>query len=283
MSEHPELEGGLRMVNDANGQRHDFLLKYYDMAVKDLERHLKFGVDSVSVLAAVVGSIIAAESGDVPAPLALVFALLALLWGAWTLTSANYWAIRAIAFLANVEAFYFSKEDRKNLNKYVGTHPPYHFIDSLGGHAAMFTTLFVVVVLWGAFLLSGAVEGADSILSMLTDNRSNIFWIAFSVLAVVVGTLGVHRYLDRMREYNKFVKDSPGPGLAETLSDIPGAAGTFAESASFECPTSVQSKALGEFGEFESQLEVVRIIVCLLILGTMVLAWCGGFPTVSST
>lgn len=271
------------MVNDADGQRHDFLLKYYDMAVKDLERHLKFGVDSISVLAAVVGSIIAAESGDVPAPLALVFALLALLWGAWTLTSANYWAIRAIAFLANVEAFYFSKEDRKSLNRYVGTHPPYHFIDSLGGHAAMFTTLFVVVVLWGAYLLSGAVEVADSISSMLTGNRSNIFWIAFSVLAVVVGTLGVHRYLDRMMEYKKFVEESPGPGLANALSDIPGATGVFADSASFENPTSIQSKALGEFAIWEPRLKVLRVVVALVIIGTMVLAWCGGFPTVSST
>jgi hypothetical protein len=46
-------------------------------------------------------------------PVATTIALASACGGALFVIDANYWSLRAIGFLANVEAIYFSAEDRK--------------------------------------------------------------------------------------------------------------------------------------------------------------------------
>jgi hypothetical protein len=111
-------------------QRHEFILHYYDMATKDLDRHLKVGWETIAIVAGAIATLSIAPE-RLPVPLAVTTSLVILFWGMLHLLDANYWAVRAIAFLANVEAIYFSKEDRRHIHPYVGWHPSFKLLNSL--------------------------------------------------------------------------------------------------------------------------------------------------------
>src|SRR5688572_19719413 len=121
----PEIEKELR------AQRHDFIKEYYRMAAMDLDRHLKGGWQTIVVLAGGVAILGAGHEGKIAIPLAASIGLAIAYWGVLNVLDSNYWSLRAIAFLANVEAVYFSIEDRRYFNPYAGIHPPYHLLNSL--------------------------------------------------------------------------------------------------------------------------------------------------------
>ena len=101
-------------------QRHDFIKEYYKMATADLDRHLKAGWQTIAVLAGGAAILAAGHEGKIGLPIAVTIALISAFWGTLTVIDANYWSIRAIAFLSNVEAIYFSAQDRAYFNPYVG-------------------------------------------------------------------------------------------------------------------------------------------------------------------
>jgi hypothetical protein len=114
---------------ELRSQRHDFIKKYYKVAAGDLDRHVKGSWQTIITVAATVATISLAQEGKLPVPFAVSASLLVGFWGMCNLIDGNYWSLRAIAFLANVEAIYFTVQDRRNFNPYAGRHPPYKFLD----------------------------------------------------------------------------------------------------------------------------------------------------------
>jgi hypothetical protein len=131
---------------EIRAQRHDFIKEYYKMATSDLDRHLKAGWQTIAVLAGGAAILTAGHDGKIGLPIAVTIALISAFWGALTVIDANYWSLRAIAFLANVEAVYFSAEDRRYFNPYVGYHPSLKLLNSL-------RYMFWLCVLFGAMAL----------------------------------------------------------------------------------------------------------------------------------
>src|SRR6266478_147070 len=118
-------------VTKFNDQRHDFILAYYSMAVQDLSRHLGVGWQTLTSVVGTVALLSLAQESKLPLPVAVTVAVVIGFWGVLNILDADYWATRAIAFLANVEAVYFFRNERKVFNAYAGLHPPLKIMDSL--------------------------------------------------------------------------------------------------------------------------------------------------------
>ena len=196
-------------------QRHDFIKEYYKMAVADLDRHLKGGWQTIVVLAGGAAALSAGHQGGIALPVAISIAVLASMWGALTVLDANYWSLRAIAFLANVEAIYFSKEDQLNFNKYAGLHPPFELLNSLKylfGLCAVFAILSLTNLLW-------TVGSYFSTLSqvwnrMLAIHSLHFFVWCLPILIFLWGSVWTFAVLRKTIEsYLEFSLSSPGPGL----------------------------------------------------------------------
>lgn len=112
-------------------QRHQFILAYYNMAVADLNRHLGIGWQTLTSVAGVFVLLSIAQEGKLPVPIGVCGAFALAFWGMLNVLDADYWATRAIAFLANVEAVYFYEQDRRIFNPYAGSHPQLKLLDSL--------------------------------------------------------------------------------------------------------------------------------------------------------
>ena len=129
MSNSPTVTPSADERKEIRAQRHDFIKEYYKMAVADLDRHLKAGWQTIVVLGGGAAILTAGHDGTIGLPIATSLAMIAGLWGALTVIDANYWSLRAIGFLANVEAIYFAAEDRAVFNPYMGKHPPYKLLN----------------------------------------------------------------------------------------------------------------------------------------------------------
>ena len=178
------------------------------MSVKDLERHLRVGWQTIAQAGAVVGVIALAARGYLPVPIAVLFALLIPFWGALNIIDSNYWSQRAIGFLANVEAVYFSQSDVRHFHPYVGHHPRYKLLDSLKYQLWVVIGLVGVVV---AFFVIKALQWADKSGSL--DRASLALWGSPIVALCLLLTIVVWVYQKRARDYHDFVSKSPGPGI----------------------------------------------------------------------
>ncbi len=145
-------------------QKHEFILHYYDMATKDLDRHLKIGWQTIVVLGTSIATLSLGFKGDLPIPVAMIINLLLLAWCANNIIDANFWSLRAIAFLANVEAVYFRKDERKCFNMYAGEHPPWHMMESLGNLARLILILAcLTLTCYGYYAFDPNFAGARGI------------------------------------------------------------------------------------------------------------------------
>lgn len=186
-------------------QRHDFIKEYYKMAVADLDRHVKGSWQTIVTVAATVATISLAQGGKLPVPFAVSASLLVGFWGMGNLIDGNYWALRAIAFLANVEAVYFTVEDRHNFNPYAGQHPPYKLLDSLLYQfiaVVLFTALTIIYLFWRAFDHGGSVFLSRVSLSSWP---TFLFWL-LPWLITLCGTIyTIHCWRKRIDDYLSFV------------------------------------------------------------------------------
>lgn len=200
---------------ELRSQRHDFIKEYYKMASLDLDRHLKGGWQAILVLAGGAAMLTAGHDGKIGLPIAASLALVTAIWGILTVIDANYWSLRAIGFLSNVEAIYFAKEDRKNFNPYVGSHPPYKLLDSL-------KYLFWLYVAFGVLTLGDLIwtlvqffPTVPAIWTKLVaiDAIRFTFW-SLPFLVAVWGIFWVVKARgDRLGNYLTFSANSPGPGV----------------------------------------------------------------------
>jgi hypothetical protein len=204
-------------------QRHEFILAYYDMATKDLDRHLKIGWQSIAVIGGAIGSLVLGEEGKLPIPFAVTLAILVSSWGLANILDANYWAIRAIGFLSNVEAVYFSDEDRRAFNPYLGHHPPLKLMNSL---KHQFNAVFFFVILSFLYYIFKIAEntGLRQGLGKFLD-YSFVEFLAWELplyAACGLAVLQVRFWRRRVRDYREFVTGSPGPGLVKARSTYRG-------------------------------------------------------------
>ena len=108
-----------------------------------------------------------AAPGKLPTPFAISSALIIAFWGMWNVIDGNYWAVRAIAFLANVEATYFAEEDRRHFNPYAGRHPPFKLLDSLKYQFLAISLFAVLTMLYFGWRVFG--QGYGTFLPRLSN------------------------------------------------------------------------------------------------------------------
>jgi hypothetical protein len=202
-------------ATEFRSQRHDFILHYYDMAVKDLERHLKMGWQTIATAAGAIATISAGQQHYLPIPLAVSVALIVSFWGIQNVIDANLWALRAIAFLANVEAIYFYEDDKRVFNPYAGQHPPYGLLDSLKSQYS--AVLFIALMSLAFFVIQIHQSAPD--LSTLLDKivaagRIKVgFWLLPIFLFVILAYRSFAEWKRRTADYLRFVREAPGPGM----------------------------------------------------------------------
>lgn len=215
MSDNPTVHAFLEECKEIRAQRHDFIKEYYKMATADLDRHLKAGWQTIVVLGGGAAILTAGHDAKLGLPIATSLALISALWGALTVIDANYWSLRAIGFLANVEAVYFASEDRAAFNPYIGFHPQYKLLNSL-------RYMFWLCVLFGlAALASMAWEitnhyaTPEAIMRQFNvlPRARRLLWMS-PILLVSWGTFWLaNTRRRRLRDYLKFSERSPGPGV----------------------------------------------------------------------
>jgi hypothetical protein len=196
-------------------QRHEFILQYYNMAVQDLSRHLGIGWQTLSSVVGTILIIGLAEEKKLPTPLAVSAAIAIAFWGMLNIMDASYWATRAIAFLANVEAVYFYESERQSFHPYVGSHPPLKLLDSL---RYQLYGAFVMLVIACAYYAKKISDGSNefSALAPALKNHSH-FMVFYATLPAFVFLFMLDRALtgrhQRIKDYRDFVTNCPGPGL----------------------------------------------------------------------
>jgi hypothetical protein len=203
------------LATEFRTQRHDFILHYYDMAVKDLERHLKMGWQTIATAAGAIATISAGQQQYLPIPIAVSVALIVSFWGIENIIDSNLWALRAIGFLANVEAVYFYKGDQSVFNPYAGQHPPYGLMDSL---KSQFYAVFFIALISVTFFIIQIHQRAPDF-STLVDkiavgSRIELgLWLLPIFLLVVLAYRSFAEWKRREADYLWFVTQSPGPGM----------------------------------------------------------------------
>jgi hypothetical protein len=161
----------------------------------------------------------AGHDGKIGLPIAVAIALISAFWGVLTVIDANYWSLRAIAFLANVEAVYFSAEDRRYFNPYVGYHPSLKLLNSLRYMfwlCILFGAMAVLSLLWE---ISRTYPTAALIWAHVKSMKSLAFFL-WSI-PFLVGAWGwvwvIAVYRKRIQDYYQFSVGSPGPGVRLTV------------------------------------------------------------------
>lgn len=204
---------------EIRAQRHDFIKEYYKMATSDLDRHLKAGWQTIAVLAGGVAILAAGHEGKIGFPVATTLALIAAFWGTLTVIDANYWSLRAIGFLSNVEAVYFSVADRRNFNPYIGKHPPYKLLNSLKYMFWLCVAFACAIMLNLAWSVYEKTSGMPSDLCLTWQSfialppGQRFFW-GVPILAFIWGVyLTARAYRTRLGDYSDFSHRSPGPGV----------------------------------------------------------------------
>lgn len=207
---------------EIRSQRHDFIKEYYRMATLDLDRHLKAGWQTIAILAGGAAILAAGHEGKIGLPIAISIALISAFWGTLSVIDANYWSLRAIAFLSNVEAIYFSAEDRRVFNPYIGHHPDYKLMDSL-------RYMFLLCMLFGAAALlslwweiSRSYPTAGDIWAHVQTMRpSRLFFWSLPILVGLWGGAWIYKvWRDRLQDYVDFTKGSPGPGVRARSAEL---------------------------------------------------------------
>src|SRR5262249_20555830 len=135
-----------------------------------------------------------------------------------------YWANRAIGFLANVEAVYFSEQDREVYNPYLGKHPPYRMIDSLRYQLYASVTIALLVIAY--FINEVVARAAGGLWTHLrkTDFMIIMLWSLPFLVIVAFSSILAHTQTGRINGYLDFVLKSPGPGLVKRRESARGAA-----------------------------------------------------------
>lgn len=192
--------------------RHDFFMHYYDMATRDLDRHLNTGWQAITVIAGTIALLSLGHKNELPFPIAAAAALAVFCWALAHTLDANYWAIRAIAFLANVEAVYFAEEDRSATNPYIGRHPPGKLLDSLRHQRTL------IAVLVGVTLVDYSVQFARAGGLVMWVDR--LEWSLPAIVLLVGGMIVLNSWAHRLNDYQNFVHRSPGPGIVATRKEL---------------------------------------------------------------
>ncbi len=211
----------VKFADEYRKQRHEFILQYYDMAQKDLERHLKLGWETIATTAGAVALLSAGQQGYLPIPLAVSISLIVCFWGVWNIIDAGYWATRAIAFLANVEALYFYKDDSTYFNPYVGKHPTIKLMDSLKAQFVAVVGVIIIAFFFFIYHVNKRADGISNINQALISSSSFKVFIWFLPLYCLI--VGIYYALSiwskRVNDYRDFVKDSPGPGMLNNRAE----------------------------------------------------------------
>lgn len=204
--------------------RHQFIIAYYNMAVADLNRHLGVGWQTLTSVAGAFVLLSLAHEGKLPVPVAVSGAIAVSFWGILNVLDADYWATRAIAFLSNVEAVYFYKDDQKNFNPYAGKHPELKLLDSL-----KYQLYFAVFTAWISFIyyiyrVSEKTAWFTNVAGKIKniDISVHFMWLLPLVVFFLLLAYSASARLKRLEDYRDFVRDCPGPGMVNDRNLVRG-------------------------------------------------------------
>lgn len=251
-------------------QRHAFILAYYNMAVQDLSRHLGVGWQTLTSVVGTIALLSLAQESKLPLPIAVAAALAIGFWGALNILDADYWATRAIAFLANVEAIYFYRDERKYFNSYAGLHPPLKVMDSLR-YQLYAVALLVFIV--GVFYLEKVVTKAGSIRHLadaiwVGPSWKVLYWLLPAYVFLLMIWVVVHARRERIENYLSFVTESPGPGMVKNKAIYRGMdLGQQLTSADLETGEELQFKLRTDLAESAERWKKIDILVGILCPG----------------
>lgn len=272
------MNGATNPAEEFQRQRHDFILHYYDMAVKDLETHLQVGWQSISFAAGVIAVLSAGQQGYLPIPIAVAAALSISFWGVHNILDADLWARRAIAFLANVEAVYFYYEDRRVFNPYAGSHPPLKILESLKSQSVAAGVFVVLTLLYLAMSASQHLHNflqAGNSLSQISRFKFGS-WVAplFFFLFFLCQSVKMRR--NRISDYLTFVKECPGPGMVKSRDkwrgvDLKGNATVNDVVSGEEIQRSLRQDLDSKLKHWDRLLRVAQLASILLAIGLVVL------------
>jgi len=255
-------------------QRHDFIKEYYKMATSDLDRHLKAGWQTIVVLGGGAAILTAGHEGKIGLPIATTIALLSAFWGTLSVIDANYWSLRAIAFLSNVEAIYFAEDDRSIFNPYIGHRPSYKLLNSL---RYMFGLSFFFAI---AAILNMAWELLEvhHTISDLFKWFSSVYFIERAIWILPLVTLLWGLFLTlltwsrRLQDYVNFSSSSPGPTIRLKSSEMWDV--TFMPPAGHAAPTLAGNTPTGgRSGEIDllCNLKILKILSFIVVISTTIL------------
>jgi hypothetical protein len=123
--------------------------------------------------------------------------------------------------MANVEAVYFYKDDRKVFNYYAGEHPPYKLMNSLKVQFQAVAGIALVTILFFLYHIALRTDNFNSFASRVATGSyfKVAMWLLPVLLLVCLVNYVLYQLKKRVSEYLSFVKASPGPGMLENRTD----------------------------------------------------------------
>ncbi len=265
---------------DIKRERHEFLLAYYNMATMDLDRHLKSGWQSIAMIAGAVAAISLGEQGHLPLPIAVSIALIVFGWGMLHIIDANFWSVRAIAFLANVEAIYCTSEDKSVLNPYLGTHPRIKLMNSLRYQLYAFIFFSALTSLYYIAELIEILPDNRMLEWLIASDWLHIFMLGLPIfICFCLVYLILRADQKRVKDYLDFVKRCPGPGLVKTRADLGEARPADIDAGKKISPQQVQQETRADTTRRRKNRNIavcvctsVFILISLVLLGAVLAA-----------
>jgi hypothetical protein len=194
------------------------------MAVQDLSRHFGVGWQTITSVVGTIAVISLTQDKKLPPQIAVSAAIAISFWAILNILDASFWAIRAIAFLANVEAVYFYESERHIFNPYVGSHPPLKALESL--RYQLYAAL-VMLVLSCAYYLNRISDGTNHFSAFFAQLRSHTYfevgyWALPGFVFLIMLEIVLTAKYQRIKDYRDFVTNCPGPGLVRDRTIVRG-------------------------------------------------------------
>jgi hypothetical protein len=175
------------------------------------------GWQSIALAGGTAAALSLGEQGHLPIPIAVTMALTIACWGLLNLIDASYWATRAIGFLANVEAVYFSEADLEKFHPYIARHPPLKMMDSLKYQALAIVGFIGITVFYFGWKVLTLSQGTSNLPTLISS--APWYKLVYWCLPVIFGAPSAFFVINARRksieDYQHFVNSSPGPGLVK--------------------------------------------------------------------
>ena len=195
------------IVEPANHNRNDFLMRMYDQMFNDINTHILVVWQSVGVLVGAFAIFALTEKQVITLDVAASLIVLIAAWLIGHLYDASYWYNRNLVIIANIERQFLTESDLRDVHYYFGKHRKKgSMITHLRIQYALALGIGFVVLLFHFF--TRVERGLGAPWSGFDPLRS----LPYAVL--VLAFLAVWRLkINREEAYAEFLQNSPGKNI----------------------------------------------------------------------